>query len=267
MLSTTPTPQNRASRACVRGLKTRVWGFCRRPTTRAPVFGAQTTKPLRVAKAAATKTASGPSQWLSRDPLEERGGENLYGMVGNNPIAQIDYLGMAVSWSLESGEWVYSGKGFPNSRLGQTTFNLSVKCNGVDFVVSFQINVRMRSISEFEMLYPGHAQEAFLFTMRGELEHVGDMALWQQTAGVKITSAYTGKCGACCTEKKAKALESKLSSSANTAKAYSRAARDGDDGQTGSHSYPGGRPLESESLNKLNEYIKNSAGEVGSCSQ
>ena len=95
MLSTTPTPQNRASRACVRGLKTRVWGFCRRPATHAPVFGSQTTKPRRVAKAAATKTASGPSQWPNRDPFGERGGLNLYGMVGNSPVNYWDYLGLA----------------------------------------------------------------------------------------------------------------------------------------------------------------------------
>jgi len=95
MLSTTPTPQNRASRGRARGLKTRVWGFCRRPASRAPVFGAQTTKPRRVAKVAATKSASGPSQWLSRDPIGEQGGVNLYGMVGNNPINRTDYLGLA----------------------------------------------------------------------------------------------------------------------------------------------------------------------------
>jgi hypothetical protein len=94
MLSTTPTPQNRASRACVRGLKTRVWGFCRRPATRAPVFGLQTTKPRRVAKAAAAKIASGPSLWPSRDPIQERGGLNLYSFVLNNPLRFYDYLGL-----------------------------------------------------------------------------------------------------------------------------------------------------------------------------
>ncbi|MBC8009214.1 MAG: hypothetical protein H7067_03860, partial [Burkholderiales bacterium] len=34
-------------------------------------------------------------RWLSRDPIEERGGLNLYGMVGNNPIGWIDILGLA----------------------------------------------------------------------------------------------------------------------------------------------------------------------------
>jgi hypothetical protein len=34
------------------------------------------------------------SNWPSRDPIEELGGLNLYGMVGNNPINRWDYLGL-----------------------------------------------------------------------------------------------------------------------------------------------------------------------------
>ena len=33
-------------------------------------------------------------RWLSRDPIEEKGGYNLYSMVGNNPISHWDYLGL-----------------------------------------------------------------------------------------------------------------------------------------------------------------------------
>jgi RHS repeat-associated protein len=33
--------------------------------------------------------------WLSRDPLDENGGENLNAFVGNDPLGQIDYLGLA----------------------------------------------------------------------------------------------------------------------------------------------------------------------------
>lgn len=35
-------------------------------------------------------------RWLSRDPVEEQGGLNLYGFVGNNAINQTDYLGFWV---------------------------------------------------------------------------------------------------------------------------------------------------------------------------
>ncbi len=32
-------------------------------------------------------------RWVSRDPIGEDGGINLYGFVGNDSISQIDYLG------------------------------------------------------------------------------------------------------------------------------------------------------------------------------
>jgi RHS repeat-associated protein len=34
-------------------------------------------------------------KWLSRDPIEEKGGANLYGFVGNDPVNRWDMLGMA----------------------------------------------------------------------------------------------------------------------------------------------------------------------------
>ena len=59
-----------------------------------------------VARPTATKSASGvryygfryynPStgRWLSRDPIEEEGGTNLYGMVGNDSVNSTDALGL-----------------------------------------------------------------------------------------------------------------------------------------------------------------------------
>lgn len=34
-------------------------------------------------------------RWISRDPIGEKGGRNLYGMVGNSMVNYIDYLGLA----------------------------------------------------------------------------------------------------------------------------------------------------------------------------
>ncbi len=34
-------------------------------------------------------------RWPSRDPIEEKGGINLYGFVGNSPIQRIDLFGLA----------------------------------------------------------------------------------------------------------------------------------------------------------------------------
>jgi hypothetical protein len=36
-------------------------------------------------------------RWPSRDPIEENGGINLYGFVGNNGVNNADYLGMEAS--------------------------------------------------------------------------------------------------------------------------------------------------------------------------
>ena len=35
------------------------------------------------------------ARWCSRDPIEERGGVNLYGFVGNDGVRKMDYLGLA----------------------------------------------------------------------------------------------------------------------------------------------------------------------------
>jgi hypothetical protein len=37
-------------------------------------------------------------RWMSRDPIEERGGWNLYAMVNNNPILSWDALGNIPAW-------------------------------------------------------------------------------------------------------------------------------------------------------------------------
>ena len=55
--------------------------------------------------AVATNTASAfydpnKGRWLSRDPIREQGGLNLYGMVNNNPVNNIDPLGLKCIKSL-----------------------------------------------------------------------------------------------------------------------------------------------------------------------
>jgi RHS repeat-associated protein len=36
-------------------------------------------------------------RWPNRDPIEERGGANLYGFVGNNPVSSWDAFGLQVA--------------------------------------------------------------------------------------------------------------------------------------------------------------------------
>jgi len=42
-------------------------------------------------------------RWMSRDPIEEQGGLNLYGFVGNEPVHKVDTLGL-LSWRINEKE-------------------------------------------------------------------------------------------------------------------------------------------------------------------
>ena len=53
-------------------------------------------------------------KWLSRDPIAERGGLNIYGFVGNDGINQSDYLGYT-SVKLIFGAFIPKSLGTPVS--------------------------------------------------------------------------------------------------------------------------------------------------------
>lgn len=56
--------------------------------------------------------------WLSRDPIAENGGINLYAYVGNNPVNYTDPFGMAKIFGASSGQYQITtegGKSFSNS--------------------------------------------------------------------------------------------------------------------------------------------------------
>jgi len=65
-------------------------------------------------RACAYRTASGRAKWLNRDPIEERGGINLYGFVANNPVNWIDSDGRIVPLliiggaAVALGAWTYA---------------------------------------------------------------------------------------------------------------------------------------------------------------
>jgi hypothetical protein len=50
-------------------------------------------------------------RWLSRDPIEEQGGVNLYGMVGNDTVNSVDNLGLDKFSSPGFGRWLFGGFG------------------------------------------------------------------------------------------------------------------------------------------------------------
>jgi RHS repeat-associated protein len=54
--------------------------------------------------------------WCTKDPIEERGGINIYGFIGNNTLYQIDNLGLGWTW-----------------RYGVPVFMYPQCCNGKEF--------------------------------------------------------------------------------------------------------------------------------------
>ena len=120
MILTPRTPPAAPSRGCVRSQKTASGIFLYRGENRTKKTSAKSLKSRLVAKTTARKSASGvryygfryynPStgRWLSRDPIEENGGENLYAFVSNDGINAFDPYG------LEDAEADFVSKSFIN---------------------------------------------------------------------------------------------------------------------------------------------------------
>ncbi|MDB4265375.1 hypothetical protein N9891_01355 [bacterium] len=85
---TSPAPEK-----CDPTAENRVWGFFGEQSQTSLENQPQSLQPRQGNRLAPTTIASGRTYWPSRDPIEEDGGINLYGMVENNAVNQADYLG------------------------------------------------------------------------------------------------------------------------------------------------------------------------------
>jgi len=85
--------------------KTASWGAEVLPSGRLSNPPLPTQDCIRVAESYAYNVALGRADWLSRDPIEEEGGLNLYGYVENNPVNAIDPDGL-----LTVNIWTSRGK-------------------------------------------------------------------------------------------------------------------------------------------------------------
>jgi len=86
---TSPAPEKSEPTA-----KNRVWGFFGDTQQSHRENCHQPKQPRQGNPPSLTKIVSGRTYWPSRDPIGERGGINLYGMVGNNSVTRWDYLGL-----------------------------------------------------------------------------------------------------------------------------------------------------------------------------
>jgi len=89
---TSPTPEKGDPTA-----KNRVWGFFGDAEQSHRQNRPQPKQPRQGNPPSLTKTVSGRAYWPSRDPIEERGGVNLYSFVENSPLNNVDYLGQKIT--------------------------------------------------------------------------------------------------------------------------------------------------------------------------
>jgi hypothetical protein len=73
--------------------KNRVWGFFENSNRTRPANRRKPSELRRKIRPTPTKTASGIPYWPSRDPIQERGGVNLYGFCYNDSYGWYDFLG------------------------------------------------------------------------------------------------------------------------------------------------------------------------------
>ena len=79
----------------------RVWGFFAEPNNSRLSNSQRSLEPHRRNRVTTTKVVSGIPVWPSRDPIEERGGVNVYGFVGNDGVSLTDVLGLFEWFSTE----------------------------------------------------------------------------------------------------------------------------------------------------------------------
>lgn len=97
--STAPAPGHRTPTG-----KNRVWDFFPLSNKQYPANRRQPAQPRRKIRPTPTKSASGIPYWPSRDPIQEDGGENLYGMMANRSQGWIDFLGLKLQVVTQEGK-------------------------------------------------------------------------------------------------------------------------------------------------------------------
>jgi len=171
------------------GQKTASGVFVRRRHLRARRSSRKSLNTRLVARPTATKSASGvryygfryynpaTGRWLSRDPIGENGGLNLFGFAGNSALSSIDYLGLALrkyegvidDISLTPAPWpvLYLGEAgilFPNTTvepiLGEKELDVSGVFTRSGKTLTIQGEIRFSPVYDGTMLVNPETNEA-----------------------------------------------------------------------------------------------------------
>ncbi len=106
-------------------------------------------------------------RWLNRDPIEERGGLNLYAFVGNDPVNRWDYLGLQWWWppswfggddNTIDGEEIISSREFASDEPWFAEWNETERIDLDVYVVDFEIEVEGKT--EYKDCCTGEIEEA-----------------------------------------------------------------------------------------------------------
>ena len=130
--------------------KTRARSFCRTPSGR--LSRRARVRPMFTpgSRGCGYSTASGRAKWPSRDPIEEKGGLNLYAFVSNTPANGIDLLGMVSRGACLLMNCLNPCAKFRQMRDGRVPNGAIVCCGGIKHICTWgadsETNPRVKDI-------------------------------------------------------------------------------------------------------------------------
>ena len=134
-------------------------------------------------------------RWLSRDPIQEAGGLNLYGYVANNPINETDIHGLWPS-------------GIPVSKLGIYITPINVHGNSINRVLNYLTPQDISTLTTVQQMADLDQSAASAFTHAMRDGTTGQTAAEaQELANYNVKNLIYNAQQAECNGKHAKALE------------------------------------------------------------
>jgi RHS repeat-associated protein len=186
--------------------KTRVGVFWSKPPGRHRDCRSQVADRAPSYSACGYESVSGRGFWPNRDPIQEQGGKNLYGFVGNNPLNAIDPLGLlayAYTFILKGGETdLYPVNSEGNIGVSYTISGPQIKCDDTNLSITLEyfyyylspdaIRANADKIwSDTSGLNPDLVSK---LGKEHELQHADDQKEWLQTEVPKLLAANPNSC-------------------------------------------------------------------------